>query len=93
MAHDRRAPDLELIHDRRDVPDEIAQRVILDFFGLVALAESTKIGGNDAVTTLREGVYLLAPKVPRVGPPVEQDHRFSRSGFRHVEGQATYGAR
>jgi len=41
------------------------------------------------VTTLREGVYLLAPKVQESGHPWSKITGL-RSGFRHVEGQATY---
>ena len=72
--HDRRLLP-QGIEDSDGVRGQLDDVVLLDALGSVALSEAAQVRGHGTESCLGQGRELVAPRIPGLRPPVQQEHQ------------------
>ena len=88
MSDDVGALDAERVENRDHVRDAVGDRVLLDAFRPLRLAEAAQVGRDHALAGLDERRDLMSPEPRRIGKPVEQEYRGAAALVEHGQSDA-----
>jgi len=88
VTRDDRLFNGERIEQADHVADQVKLRVSFDFVGSIGLAVASHIRGDRAVSSVREGFQLMAPRIPGFWKAVAKQNHRSRTLFRHAHAYA-----
>jgi hypothetical protein len=85
VANDVRGFDVKRIKNADHITDYVMQGIRGYSFGAIGAPEATQVRCDYAEAVLDEKLDLIAPKVARVWPPVQQEHWSTTTKILNVE--------
>ncbi len=78
----------EYVQHADQVANEMEKRIDFDIIGLVGLAISAQVGGDDAVASLAQRGELVPPGIPQLRETVAEEHEGASPLLSDVHAQA-----